>query len=112
MVLRTNLQFCRCSASVHRLVVTSPMPSEGKSFICANLAVAFAQAGKRVVLIDGDLHRPRQHRLFGLINSIGITSASLAAQEDDEVNPAHYLQETAIPNLRILTSWPSPPKCR
>ena len=105
-VLRTNLQFTAVTQPLHRLVVTSPLPGEGKSSVCANLAVAAAQAGNRVIVIDCDLHRPRQHRLFGLVNNVGLTTALLAPEEVDIVR---FTQATAVPTLRVMTSGPLPP---
>jgi non-specific protein-tyrosine kinase len=104
-ILRTNLQFAAVERPLRSLLITSPAPSEGKSLTTANLAVALAQAGRQVIVVDSDLHRPRQHRLFGLRNNIGLTSALL------EARPAldGLLQETAVPGLRVLTSGPLPP---
>ncbi len=104
-ILRTNLQFAAVARSLHRLLITSALPGEGKSDICANLAVAIAQTGRRVVVIDADLHRPRQHRIFGLVNNIGLTTALL----DDESPPEHYVQRTSLPTLGVLTTGPLPP---
>jgi capsular exopolysaccharide synthesis family protein len=81
------------------------LPGEGKSDVCANLAVAVAQTGRRVIIVDGDLHRPRQHRLFGLVNNIGLTTALL----DGEVPPEQYVQRTSLPTLGVLTTGPLPP---
>jgi Mrp family chromosome partitioning ATPase len=106
-ILRTNLQFAAVTRSLRRLLVTSALPGEGKSDICANLAVAVAQTGRRVIVIDGDLHRPRQHKLFGLVNNIGLTTALL----DDEVPPEQYVQRTSLPTLGVLTTGPLPPNC-
>lgn len=104
-ILRTNLQFAAVERPLHTLLITSPAPTEGKSLTTANLAVALAQAGRRVVIMDTDLHRPRQHRLFALRNNIGVTTALL------EERPAldGLLQETTVPGLRVLTSGPLPP---
>ncbi|MCX6032009.1 MAG: polysaccharide biosynthesis tyrosine autokinase [Chloroflexi bacterium] len=104
-VLRTNLQFASVDRPLRTLLITSPAPTEGKSMTAANLAAALAQAGRRVVLVDTDLHRPRLHRIFKLRNNAGITSALL------EEHPAldALLQETQVPNLRVLTSGPLPP---
>ncbi len=104
-VLRTNLQFASVDRPLRTLMLTSPAPSEGKSLTVANLAIALAQADKRVILIDADLHRPRQHRLFGLRNNVGLTTALL----DERPNLAGLLQETPEPGLRVLTSGPLPP---
>lgn len=104
-VLRTNLQFAAVGKPIHTLLITSPSPSEGKTTTAANLAVALAQAGKRIVLVDVDLHRPRVHKIFKLQNNVGITTALL----DDGIDPQALLQETAVPGLSIMSSGPLPP---
>ncbi len=104
-VLRTNLQFAAVDRPLHALMVTSPAPNEGKSMTVANLAGAMAQAGRRTVLIDCDLHKPRLHRLFGLRNNVGVTTALL---EEHPVLDG-LLQDTPIPGLQVLTSGPLPP---
>ena len=104
-VLRTNLQFAAVDRPLRTLLITSPAPTEGKSLTAANLAVAQAQAGRRVILVDTDLHRPRLHRLFKLRNNACVTTALLAEHPalDD------LLQEASVPGLRVLTSGPLPP---
>jgi capsular exopolysaccharide synthesis family protein len=105
-VLRTNLQFAAVGHSLDTLMITSPGPGEGKSMSAANLAAALAQGGRRVILVDGDLHRPRQHRVFGLRNNTGVTTAlitEVAGNLDD------ILQDSGVPGLRVLTSGPLPP---
>jgi non-specific protein-tyrosine kinase len=104
-VLRTNLQFVAVGRPLHMLLVTSALPTEGKSVTSANLAVALAQSGRRVILVDCDLHRPRQHKLLELRNNIGLTMALL----DDQADLTALLQETPVPGLRVLTSGPLPP---
>ncbi len=104
-VLRTNLQFASVDRPLRVLVVTSPAPGEGKSLTAANLGVTLAQAGRRVVLVEGDLHRPRLHHVFGLRNNAGITTALL----DEHPSLDGLLQPTATPGLRVLTSGPIPP---
>jgi capsular exopolysaccharide synthesis family protein len=104
-VLRTNLQFSAVDRPLHSLLITSPSFSEGKSFTASNLAAAMAQAGRRVILVDCDLHRPRLHRLFKLPNSVGVTSALL----DEHPDIAGLLQESGIAHLQVLTTGPLPP---
>lgn len=104
-VLRTNLLFASVDHHLGTLLVTSPTPDEGKSFVSSNLAVAFAQTGKRVILVDADLRKPTLHRVFGLVNNVGVTSALVS--QADAVSGA--LQETSIPELRVMTSGPLPP---
>jgi capsular exopolysaccharide synthesis family protein len=104
-VLRTNLQFAAVDRPLDILLVTSAAPSEGKSMTAANLGAAIAQTGRRVILVDTDLHRPRQHRLFKVRNSVGVTTGLL----EDQPTIDDILQETSVPGLRLLTSGPLPP---
>ncbi|BAM01670.1 MULTISPECIES: tyrosine-protein kinase domain-containing protein [Caldilinea] len=104
-VLRTNLLFASVDRGLGALVVTSPTPGEGKSFVSSNLAIAFAQTGQRVILVDADLRKPTLHRAFGLVNNVGVTSALVSNL--DEFTAA--LQQTIVPELRVMTSGPLPP---
>jgi len=104
-MLRTNLQFAAVDRPLRTLLITSPSPSEGKSLTVANLAVTLAQTGQRVIVVDADLHRPRQHRLHKLRNNVGLTTALL--QEHPSLDG--LLQETTVPGLQVLTSGPLPP---
>jgi len=104
-VLRTNLLFASVDRQLRTLLITSPTPAEGKSFVSSNLAVAFAQTGKRVILVDADLRKPTLHRVFGLVNNVGVTSALVSGA--DAI--ANLLQPTAVPELRVMTSGPLPP---
>jgi len=80
--LRTNIQYCAVSKQLRTLLLTSSAPAEGKSIILANLAVVMAQSGLSVVLVDADLRRPVQHRLFGLRNHHGLSEALLEEAPD------------------------------
>lgn len=104
-VLRANLHFAAVGQPLRTILVSSASPQEGKSTTAANLAVVMAQAGQRVVLVDGDLRRPRQHHLFQLPNQAGLSTA--IAQP--EVNLEMLLKPTHIDNLWVLTSGPVPP---
>jgi capsular polysaccharide biosynthesis protein len=73
-LLRTNLSFASASADIRRFVISSPNPGEGKSTTVANLGVALAQSGARVVVIDADLRRPTQHQIFGVPGDDGLTT--------------------------------------
>lgn len=101
--LRTNLSFYSLDNPIRSLVVTSPMPDEGKSTTVANLAVTMAQSGRRTILVDCDLRRPRLHTLFGLPGEPGLTNLALA----ETTQPP--LQKTAVENLLLLASGPQPP---
>ena len=104
-VLRTNIQFSSPDRPLKTLLITSPSPTEGKSLTLANLGVVMAQAGQRVILVDTDLRRPTLHRIFGLSNDSGLTSALF--NEDSDVD--RWLQPTEVENLRVLASGPLPP---
>ena len=104
--LRTNIQFSTLDKPARTLLVTSPSALEGKSVTSANLAVSMAQAGFKTVLVDADLRRPAQHKIFGLPNQQGLTNALL---QPGEPTADGHLQATEIENLRVLTSGPIPP---
>lgn len=104
-VLRTNLQFAAVGRPLRLLLVTSASPSEGKSVTSANLAATLAQSGRRVILVDCDLHRPRLHRILNLPNNVGLTVALV----DEQADPMALMQETVAPGLRVMTSGPLPP---
>jgi len=103
--LRTNLEFSSLDKPLKTMVVTSAGPEEGKSTTLANLAVTLAQAEKKVILVDCDLRRPSQHEIFGVGNGVGLTS--MVVDEEAFKNPP--LQETPVPNLKLLPSGPLPP---
>ncbi|MBS3938729.1 MAG: CpsD/CapB family tyrosine-protein kinase [Peptococcaceae bacterium] len=103
-VLRTNLQFSSLDKSLQTIVLTSTAPAEGKSTTGANLSIAFAQTGSKVLLIDADLRRPSLHKVFKISNQIGLTNLLLQSVAADLA-----LREVGVPNLRVVTSGPIPP---
>jgi len=104
-LLRTNLQVADVDHPVKTLLVTSPNPVEGKSVTAANLAVVMAQAGLRTVLVDADMRRPTQHRLFRLTNDLGLTSGLVQTEPTLD----GYVRATDIENLSVVTTGPLPP---
>jgi succinoglycan biosynthesis transport protein ExoP len=104
--LRTALSFSAAAQETKSLLVTSPSPLEGKSLVSINLAVAFAQAGKRVLLVDSDLRKPRLHKTFGLAPTVGLSNL-LAGEGVRDLDEA--VQETSIENLFVLPCGPRPP---
>jgi non-specific protein-tyrosine kinase len=102
--LRTNIEFASVDASIRTLLVTSSIQGEGKTVTAANLAVVFAQAGRRVLLVDADLRKPGVHIVFHLPNEHGLTTLL----RSDEVGLDAVAQTTEQENLRILTTGPLP----
>ena len=102
--LRTNLRFVDAASPVRVLVVTSSVESEGKSTISANLAQSFAEAGRSVLLIDGDLRRPRLESYLDLEPSAGLTSVLIGEADLHDVT-----QEWGSDGLEVLASGPIPP---
>ena len=103
--LRTNLQFSSVDETLRSLLVTSATPGEGKTTTAANLAVVLAQAGRSVILIDADIRKPQQHKIFDLPKSPGSTEAMVS----NNTPVGFFLRETQVPNLRLLTSGKDAP---
>jgi polysaccharide biosynthesis transport protein len=97
--LRTNLLFLARRDDLKTLVITSPAPGDGKTTVSANLAISLTQAGYRVVLIDGDLRKPRVHEAFGIDNSRGLIDVVR-----DGVSVHDVVMDPGIPKLRIIPS--------
>jgi len=106
--LRTSLEFSSLDKPLKSLVITSSLPSEGKSTVSANLAVAIAQTGKRIILVDADLRRPTVHKLFDVKPATGLTTI-LLNRENRERAIADALQSTMVPTLQVIASGPQPP---
>jgi succinoglycan biosynthesis transport protein ExoP len=102
--VRTNLMFMNPDRPFRKLLVTSAAPSEGKTTVACTLAVAFAQGGQRVCIVDCDLRRPRLHRIFDRAGDAGVTNVLVGdATIDDVAKP------TLVENLWCIPSGPSPP---
>ncbi|NLE22721.1 MAG: hypothetical protein GX624_08085, partial [Actinobacteria bacterium] len=80
-MVRTNLDFMAVDAEVRSIVLTSCMKGEGKSVTVSNLAVSMAMAGKKIIVVDADLRRPRQHTYFGLANEKGLSTVASGKHE-------------------------------
>ena len=103
--LRTNLQFSSIDEDLKTILVTSSLPSEGKSFVSANLAISFAQTGKRVLLMDCDLRKGRQSNIFKVNGRKGLSNLLI----HDIHKYADYIFETKIDNLYIIPKGALPP---
>ena len=104
-ILRTNLQFIDIDSSNRVFVITSSVPSEGKSTTAANVAIATALGGRRVALVEGDLRRPRIREYFGVEGAVGVTTTLIGRVTLDAALQEH----SPTPGLDILTSGTLPP---
>ncbi|BBY63010.1 polysaccharide biosynthesis tyrosine autokinase [Mycolicibacterium helvum] len=102
--LRTNLQFLAVDNPPRLIVITSSSPSEGKSTTAINIALALAEAEHNVLLIDGDMRRPRLAKYLDLVGSVGFSTVLSGGAPLAEV-----LQKTRFPRLTVLTAGPTPP---
>lgn len=105
--IRTNLQFSSIDKKLKTVLVTSSMPGEGKSFISCNLATAFVQDGNKVLLVDCDMRKGRQHKVFQVSNEKGLSTLLLGPINASNVKS--FVQRTKINNLDILTMGIVPP---
>lgn len=96
--LRTSIQFTNLDEPPRTLLVTSPQPTDGKSFTAANLAAAIAQGGKSVILVDADLRHPTLHHTFNLPIEPGLTEALLAVEDRPRA-----LRQTEVEHLRVVS---------
>ena len=112
--LRTNIQFMSTNKEMKSLLVTSTYAGEGKSWVTSNLAVTFAQAGKKVILIDADMRKGRQYAIFEVAPKPGLSNylSQVTDGENNEKqgkNISNYLQETEIENLYVFAAGSVPP---
>lgn len=102
-MLRANLKFMSADKELKVIVVTSSVPQEGKSTVAANLATSMAQMERRVLLIDGDLHRPSQHHIWELPNSEGLSNVIVG-----QIEVMRAIKK-GMDNLDVLTCGAVPP---
>ncbi len=107
--LRTNIQFMNVNNELKSILITSIEPGEGKSWLAANLAITFAQAGKKVILVDADMRRGRQHELFGISNTKGLSNLLIVSVDDLENEIVDYIQPTMVDNLYLIPAGIVPP---
>jgi succinoglycan biosynthesis transport protein ExoP len=102
--LRSNLQFASVDRQRKSILVSSPNPGDGKTVTAANLGIIFSMLGQKVLIVDADLRKPKQHKMFGLKQSPGLTEALVENLAVDKV-----IQNCGVDNLKILASGKMPP---
>lgn len=109
--LRTNIQFMNSNKKLETLLVTSTIPGEGKTWISSNLAIAFAQANKRVVLIDADMRKCCLHNVFNVDSCPGLSNylSGINERDNETLDLDSYLKITEVPNLFLIPSGNVPP---
>ena len=107
--IRTNLQFSAIDNELKVILSTSPEAGDGKSFVTANLAVAYAQEGKKVLIIDCDLRRGRQHGIFNTMNATNAGYSNLILNYKEGVKLIRYIIKTEVKNIDLIPTGPTPP---
>lgn len=102
--VRTNLQFMNLDKNLKKVLLTSAGPSEGKSSVTGNLGISLAVAGHKVLIVDCDYRKPKQHRFFGVSNVVGSMEVLLGEESVHDV-----IQKTEEENLQILPTGQKPP---
>ena len=105
--LRTNIQFMNSQKDLKTILVTSTMPGEGKSWISSNLAITFAQAGKKVVIIDADMRKGRLGTMFSMPSTPNYLSG--IDERGKEIDILKYVKATEIENLYLIPAGNIPP---
>lgn len=103
--IRSNIRYTRVGGEIRSILVTSSLPDEGKSTVAMNLAIAMAETGRSVLLIDGDLRTPTVHKAFDLPNWLGLSSILVDQTQLDDC--IHSIEDAK--GLSILTSGPISP---
>jgi len=104
--LRTNIKYTEVDDPVRKILVTSADPQVGKTDVASNLAVVFAQSGNSVILVDGDMRRPKIHQRFDVENRQGLSRLFVRGKENAD---KFYKGHENVPNLSIVTSGSIPP---
>ncbi len=107
--IRTNLAFSSLDKEMKIIINTSPEAGDGKSFITANLAIAYAQENKKVLLIDADLRRGKQHEIFEVMNVTSGGYSNLMLNYKDTITFDRYIYPTFDKNIDLLPTGPTPP---
>lgn len=109
--LRTNLIFAQDENLLQNILITSCNPSEGKTYTSSNLAITFAKANKKVIIVDADMRKGRLHNVFSEKNENGLSNYLkylAGGKENDIRRVSQYIKTTRVPNLHIMTSGDRP----
>lgn len=106
--IRTNLQFSSVDKELRIILNTSPEAGDGKSFITANLAAAYAQEGKKVLIIDCDLRRGRQHEIFNVTNTVNGGYSNLILNYKEDIKFSRYIVKTDVKGIDLIPTGPKP----
>ena len=108
--LRTNIQFMNINRKLKSILITSTLPGEWKSWVASNLAITFAQAEKKVILIDADMRKGRQYSIFGISPRPGLANYLAASDKNaDLIEVEKYVQKTEIDGLYVISAGNVPP---
>lgn len=108
--LRTNIQFMASNKKIKTILITSSIPGEGKSWVSSNLILAFAQQGKKVIIVDSDMRKGRLHSIFEVDKKPGLSNyLSGIIEKEDKDNIFNYIRQTNITNLYVMPSGDIPP---
>lgn len=102
--IRSNIMFSGANHEIGSILITSEKPAAGKSTIVANIAITYAQAGYKTLIIDGDMRKATQQYIFDLTNHSGLSNLIIGKTMEKDA-----IKETEIDNLCVMTSGPVPP---
>lgn len=107
--VRTNIKFSSVNKKIKTIMLTSSVPGEGKSYVSSNLAAAFAQFNEKVLLVDCDLRKGRQHKIFGIDNDKTLGLSNLLIDDNIGSSAKNYIKKTKVKNLYVLPTGVFPP---
>lgn len=108
--IRTNIAFSKSKEQSRTILFTSCNASEGKSWITANMAVAYAWSNKNVIIVDADMRKGRQHNIFGVSNENGLSECLREIKDSEDYKTLkNYIKQTNVPKVHIMTIGAVPP---
>lgn len=107
--IRTNLEFSSVNKKIKLILLTSPEPGDGKSFVTANLACAYAQDNKKVLVIDCDLRKGQQNKIFATKKDSSKGYSNLILNYNKNTDLSEYIEKPNIKNVYLIPNGPTPP---